>query len=189
MFWRSPIVRGHFCYLSHVRDSFGEDSNRMRFFCPAKILYTVRINFYPQKIERIYFTPHLRATPHTANNTHLHKFQVHRPSSKGTKLLFHVGQQKSNHKWIQSHNRHKDCKYIKTLTKSITDSRTKATLLPLSPVLVHVPPYIPSCLYAFSTISFHWSRLGAEASRMAWIKFCWVPVNTNRIDHVSAWSY
>jgi len=93
--WRSPIVRGHFCYLSRVRDSFGEDSNRMRFFCPAQMLYaqmlnTVRIDFYPPKIERNYFTPNSRAAPHTTNNTHLHEFQVHKPSNKGTKLLFHV---------------------------------------------------------------------------------------------------
>jgi len=49
---------------------------------------------------------------------------------------------------------------------SITDSHTKPTLLLLSPVLVHVPPYMPSCLYALSTIFLHFSRLGAEASRM-----------------------
>ena len=50
----------------------------------------MRIDFYPPKIKRNYFTPNWQATPHTTNNTHLQEFQLHRPSKKGTKLLLHV---------------------------------------------------------------------------------------------------
>jgi len=71
---------------THVEHS---ENRFLRMLC-AQMLNTVRIDFYPPKIKRNYFTPNSRATPHTTNNTHLHEFQVHKPSNKGTKLLFHV---------------------------------------------------------------------------------------------------